>query len=93
MRNFLGRSKQTQAVYSFVIVDFYCFCYVSLSFLQDSKFSGEFYGKVFLRSKSHYLKFRGELTFHGELISYYIRSRQKQTYVTIALLHLDHNFL
>ena len=45
--------------HSLVLVDFYCFCYVSLSFLQGSKFSEEFYGKMFLRSKSHYLKFRG----------------------------------
>ena len=51
----------TYATHSFVLVDFYCFCYVSFSFLRDSKFSGEFYGKMFLRSKTHYLKFRGEL--------------------------------
>ena len=39
----------------FWLVDFYWFCFVS--FLRDSKFSEGFYGKLFLRSKSHYLKF------------------------------------
>ena len=65
----------TYATRSFVLVDFYCFFYVSLSFLRDSKFSREFYGKMFLRSKSHYLKFRGELIFHEELTFYYRSNR------------------
>ena len=79
MRNFLGKSKQTQAVYSFVLVDFYCFCYVSLSFLLDSKSSGEFYSKMLLRSQSHYLKFRRELIFYYRTGKTYLKFAEPKT--------------
>ena len=68
------KPDNSYATHSFVLVDFYLFCFVLLSFLRYSKFSWEFCGKMFLRSKSHYLKFRGKLIFHGELIFYYSSS-------------------
>ena len=53
----------------------FLFCF-TFFFLQDSQFSGEFYGKRFLRSKSHYLKFRRELIFLEKQIFYYIHSTE-----------------